>query len=593
MKHIIKAAALLILLVSCQTAEINVSDLPGAGPLVKPEFTWDNATVYFVMVDRFYNGDPSNDFSYGRFQDGKDEVGTFHGGDLAGLTMKIEEGYFTNLGIDALWISSPLEQIHGWVGGGNGAFAHFAYHGYYPMDFTQIDKNMGSEEDFARFVETAHANGIRVVLDVVMNHAGYHTIKDMNDFGFGAWKDEPLPDSWLPSNGNYHSYHDFIDYNGGQDGWAQWWGADWIRAGLPGYKAGGGNKLTESVGFLPDFYTESTKPVELPPFLLEKAARGESRVEPRDGYTVRDYLIEWLSYWVREYGIDGFRIDTAIHVEMDGWKELEAAASEALAQWKAENPDKALDDLEFWMTGEAWGQGLSKNSFFDNGFDSLINFDFQSAADSAVSDFSLLDSLYSNYAAAINSDPDFNLLSYISSHDTVLFYNTKILNNGYRVNGRAASPERQKNAGTVLLLAPGAVQIFYGDEVAREYIPYKVGDNGQGTRTPFPWENAGSDIHAHWQKIGQFRRNHPAVGAGAHQTIDVKGAEFAFVRKYYDVDEVLVALGVEGSITIPVAGLWEDGTLLRDAYSGAEALVEKGKVRFTADSNGVLLLERK
>ncbi|MCE0019873.1 alpha-amylase, partial [Klebsiella pneumoniae] len=79
-------------------------------------FDWHNATVYFVLTDRFVNGNPANDNSYGRHKDGMQEIGTFHGGDLQGLTSKLD--YLQQMGVNALWISSPLEQIHGWVGGG-------------------------------------------------------------------------------------------------------------------------------------------------------------------------------------------------------------------------------------------------------------------------------------------------------------------------------------------------------------------------------------------------------------------------------------------------------------------------------------------
>lgn len=79
-------------------------------------FDWHNATVYFVLTDRFVNGDPGNDHSYGRRNDGMQEIGTFHGGDLRGLTSKLD--YLQQLGVNALWISAPFEQIHGWVGGG-------------------------------------------------------------------------------------------------------------------------------------------------------------------------------------------------------------------------------------------------------------------------------------------------------------------------------------------------------------------------------------------------------------------------------------------------------------------------------------------
>ena len=77
-------------------------------------FSWDNATVYFLLTDRFYNGNEANDHSYGRGLDqngnvvnGVDPSATFHGGDFAGITQKIEEGYFTDLGVNAIWLSAP------------------------------------------------------------------------------------------------------------------------------------------------------------------------------------------------------------------------------------------------------------------------------------------------------------------------------------------------------------------------------------------------------------------------------------------------------------------------------------------------------
>ncbi|MCV6071726.1 alpha-amylase family glycosyl hydrolase, partial [Escherichia coli] len=76
--------------------------------------------------------------------------------------------------------------------------------------------------------------------------------------------------------------------------------------------------------------------------------------------TPREHLITWLSDWVRDYGIDGFRVDTAKHVEMEAWAELKASTTQALAEWKQNHPDKALDDLPFWMTGEVWAHSVVK-----------------------------------------------------------------------------------------------------------------------------------------------------------------------------------------------------------------------------------------
>ena len=141
-------------------------------------FSWDNATVYFLLTDRFNNGDKSNDHAYGRGLDqsgnavsGVDQSAFFQGGDFAGITQKIEEGYFDNLGVNAIWLSAPYEQIHGYVVGGNEtSFAHYSYHGYYVLDYTESDKNFGTKEEFRKLVDTAHNHGIRIVMEIGRAH---------------------------------------------------------------------------------------------------------------------------------------------------------------------------------------------------------------------------------------------------------------------------------------------------------------------------------------------------------------------------------------------------------------------------------------
>jgi alpha-amylase len=166
----------------------------------------ENPIVYFVITDRFYNGNTANDHAYGRQDDGEQEIGTFHGGDLAGLTKKLQQGYFKALGVNALWITAPYEQIHGWVVGGDKAFKHYAYHGYYALDYTQLDQNMGNEEELQRFIDTAHAQGIRVLFDVVMNHPGYADLQTLTEYGV-----EVVWDGW--EEATLRDYHSYIDYN--------------------------------------------------------------------------------------------------------------------------------------------------------------------------------------------------------------------------------------------------------------------------------------------------------------------------------------------------------------------------------------------
>src|SRR5689334_16637066 len=123
--------AIAVLVASCAgkpTAQAPVAEKVAAGPAQVPGRFADNPIVYFVITDRFANGNPANDHSYGRQREAnpQDDVGTFHGGDLKGLTEKLREGWFKELGVNAIWITAPYEQIHGWVIGGNKAFKHYA-----------------------------------------------------------------------------------------------------------------------------------------------------------------------------------------------------------------------------------------------------------------------------------------------------------------------------------------------------------------------------------------------------------------------------------------------------------------------------------
>ncbi|MBF4113047.1 alpha-amylase [Enterobacter cloacae subsp. cloacae] len=487
-------------------------------------FSWQNATVYFVLTDRFVNGDPTNDNSYGRHKDGMQEIGTFHGGDLKGLASKLD--YLQQLGVNALWLSSPLEQIHGWVGGGTkGDFPHYAYHGYYTQDWTKLDANMGTEDDLRHLVDEAHKRGIRILFDIVMNHAGYATLADMQEYQFGAlylqgdelkktlgerWTD------WKPGTGqSWHSFNDYINFSD-KAAWEKWWGKKWIRTDIGDYDNPGFDDLTMSLAFLPDLKTESTTPSGLPNFYQHKA---DTHAKAIPGYTPRDYLTHWLSQWVREYGIDGFRVDTAKHVELAAWQQLKDQASQALAAWKGAHPDKKLDNAPFWMTGESWGHGVMQSDYYRHGFDAMINFDYQEQAAKAVNCLADIDLTWQQMAEKLQS---FNVLSYLSSHDTRLFR------------------EGGQRAAELLLLAPGSVQIYYGDESERPFGP-TGSDPLQGTRSDMNWQDVTGKqalTVAHWQTLGQFRARHPAIGEGKQTTLSLKEG-YGFVREH-DGDKVMV-----------------------------------------------------
>jgi alpha-amylase len=524
-------------------------------------FLWENATVYFLLTDRFCNANPGNDLAYGRQQDAAPLRG-YMGGDLAGITAKIRAGYFRDLGVDVIWLTPPVEQIH--AGTDEGTGKSYGFHGYWARDFSSVDANLGTEADMREFVDTAHAHGIRVLLDVVMNHLGPVTPQDP------VW-----PDSWVRT-GPTCTYKD--------------------------------TETTVSctlVDNLPDIRTDnSMADVALPSALVDKwkaEGRYEREVRELDDFFARTgwlrapryYLMKWHTDWVRKYGVDGFRADTAKHTEPELWKELHTVASAAYEEWKHNNPTKKLGNQAFFMTGEVYnyaiahgqsfdmGAGRSVN-FYQNGFDSLINFGFKSDAKQSY------EALFSSYSAQLLGPlQGYSVLNYISSHD----------------DGGPFDLQRQKplEAATKLLLSPGAAQIYYGDETAR-VLNVAEAQGDAALRSPMNWDElAGNiekqgyhiaDVRQHWSRLGLFRRAHPAIGAGLHEKL--ADQPYTFKRTYNKngiSDKVVIALDLPatGKTAITVRGVFADGQKLRDAYSGKTAVVHKGQVEFESSLSIALI----
>ena len=565
-------------------------------------FSWDNATVYFLLTDRFKNGNTENDHSYNRGlnQDGtvaniSDTRATFHGGDFKGITETIEDGYFEDLGVNAIWISAPYEQIHGYLTGDGSSptFAHYSYHGYYVLDYTETDANFGTAEEFQTLVDTAHNHGLRVILDIVMNHAGYNSLYDMDEYGYGTITNSDWKNVYYDFNNiTATNYHDnTIDYDTSTEDWAKWWGASWIRAGIAGYTGSGSSALTQCLAGLPDFKTESTSTVDIPPILATKwQAEGtyDEKVNElktylnNNGYamTVTNCVSYWLSSWVREYGVDGFRCDTAKHVDKTSWATLHTMCTEALRTWKANNPDKALDDLDFWMTGESWEHGLSYDEYYTVGqFESMIN--FSTCGGGALASGTLSD-VYTGYSNELNTNDDYNVLSFVSSHDEVL----------------ANQSQDMYYLGSAFLLLPGGVQIYYGDESGRgmadgvDFDGY--GGAGHSLRSDMNWDNLDEELLAHWQTVGNFRNNHVAVGAGLN-TKATTSSGIGFVRTYeatnvYDRVAGVVGATANSDVTIDVSSAWEDGETVVNYYDSSSCEVANGTVTFNSGANGTILI---
>lgn len=131
-------------------------------------FQWQDAILYFAMTDRFANGDKSND-NPEKCLDPSSSKANWMGGDFEGLRQKIEEGYFDEIGINAIWISPPNQNPQGCFKGDLDRL-YSAYHGYFPVALDQTDPHFGSMDDFVRLIRAAHDHGIRVIVDLVANH---------------------------------------------------------------------------------------------------------------------------------------------------------------------------------------------------------------------------------------------------------------------------------------------------------------------------------------------------------------------------------------------------------------------------------------
>lgn len=519
----------------------------------KTPFVWESANVYFLLLDRFQNGNPSNDNIIKRDKPTGPLRG-FEGGDLRGIIQKLDEGYFTNLGINAIWMTPVVEQIHGSVDEGTGNT--YGFHGYWTKDWTAIDPSYGTRADLKELVDKAHARGIRIMLDAVINHTGPVTELD-----------PAYPSDWVRTSPKctYNSYDTYINCT-----------------------------LVEN---LPDVLTESNQNVALPPMLVEKwkkEGRYEQEVAELDAFFKKTgyprapkyYIMKWLADYIADFGIDGYRADTVKHTQENIWKDFQAVCQTTFDEYKKNNPSKVLDNNKFFTVGEVYGYNIGAKRLYDfgdkkvdyyaNGFTSLINFDFRNEAKLPYEE------LFGKYNSILQNDlKGHTVMNYTTSHDDGWPFDKK--------------RERTFEAGTKLLLAPGIAQVYYGDESARSLDI--AGAQGDATLRLFMnWEELKTDtskkeLLLHYQKLGQFRANHPAIGAGIHKQLSAAPYVFSrsFAKENY-ADAVVVGLDLPlGAKQISVGTIFAEGTKVKDTYSGNVSIVSDGKVAIDSPYTIVLL----
>lgn len=271
---------------------------------VVPQESWRDAVLYFVITDRFADGDPGNDRNVDIHA-----KGTFHGGDLKGLTEHLDE--IADLGATAIWITPVVKNIDGFVTGAG--FPDWGYHGYWADDFQRLDPRFGTEAELKTLVDEAHARGMKVLLDVVYNHAGYDS----------KMLDNPRTKGWLRTGAEC-----------GQD------------------------DVTLCVAGLPDFKTEIPGVADY----LMKAHLGLARRVGVDGFrldTVKHVQHEvWQEQRRRtreQLGKDFFLIG-----------EVWGGDAQVLDPWFADDEMDAGFDFSFQGSALGWVQGRGRTAAFDH-----------------------------------------------------------------------------------------------------------------------------------------------------------------------------------------------------------------------------------
>ncbi|QJQ31496.1 alpha-amylase [Sphingomonas lacunae] len=453
--------------------------------------------IYFVLPDRFENGDPSNDrggLSGGPLQTGFDPThkGFFHGGDLRGLINRLD--YIQGLGATAIWLAPVFKNKP--VQGGPGEESA-GYHGYWVTDFTTIDPHFGTEDDFRELVNAAHARGMKVYMDIIANHTAdvitytegaaenfpYRSIADYPDTAYtpvvpAAERDVKVP-AWLNDPRWYHNRGNTLFRN---------------ESSIMG----------DFVG-LDDLATENPRVIE--------------------GF------IEIFGSWIDRFGIDGFRIDTARHVNPEFWQAFNPAMLERA---------RARGIPNFHIFGEVAIEEINPGALARftrvDRYPAVLDFPFQSAIRAVVAGNqspALFERLFSGDALYEGGEPTaLQLPTFLGNHDM-----GRIGTFIRQANPQASDAEqlaRLRLANALMLTLRGVPTIYYGDEqgfvgdgndqAAREdMFPSRTAsynDNdlvGTDATTAVSNFDTSHPLYRTIAELSAIRRAHPALTRGRQQ----------------------------------------------------------------------------
>ena len=499
------------------------------------KFHWQDAVMYFPMTDRFLNGDKSNDKPA---DDPKVKPpANFHGGDWAGITEKIQSGYFDKIGINTLWVG-PLNRNPGvaWQEAPEPRRWYTGYHGYWPVSATEVDPHWGSPGDLKKMIAAAHAHGMKVVADMVLHHV--HT-------------DHP----WWKEHRDWFGSFELPDGTKNLRIWEAQQYTTWFDS------------------FLPTFNWANEEAVSA--------------------------LIANAAWWAKEYSLDGFRLDAVKHIPLDFWwkfrrglrVQVERPAGHPLylvgesfldpAGINAYVGPNMLDgQFNFPLYDaiqSAFGTGQGALASLDSGV---------SSTEQVYGKEALMSSLIGNHdkgrflAYADGDLPD----AKIKKEEEV----------GWEKPPKVDQPESYQKlelAQTFLLTNDGVPMIYYGDEFGMTGAGDP--DNRRDMRFGKALSKPETVVLENFARLGKIRRDHPALRYGSRRVLQVEGDGYAYIRRH--LDDTVVCLFNRGAkpmkASFKVAPEMEDGTY-QNILNGSKIEVAEGLLKLEIPSRSEAVISR-
>jgi alpha-amylase len=532
---------------------------------------------YFVMADRFENGRTDNDLGglpADRLVSGFDPTakGFYHGGDLAGIRQRL--AYIRGLGTTAIWLTPSFKNKAVQLEDGPSA----GYHGYWITDFTQIDPHLGTNQELAALIGEAHAMGMKVFFDIITNHTA-----DVIDYE-EAHRPAYISKDQEPYRTASGTPFDDRDYAG--------------TGSFPPLSR------TESFPYTP--FIPAGSPVKVPDWLNDVTLyhnRGNTTFVGENAYygdffglddlftehpRVVQGMIDIYEAWIRDFGIDGFRIDTMKHVNDEFWQRF---GPQVLAYARQHGK------REFFMFGEVFDTTKSFTSHFTthDRVQAVLDFPFQKAAQDFAANASPTDELRDFFAGDDwYTDADSNvyqLPTFLGNHDMGRIGRFVTVANAGADDAELLA--RDRLAHQLLYLSRGNPVVYYGDEqgftgdggdqdARQDMFPSQVAsyndDDLIGTDETTADDNFDRDhpLYQSIRELAALTRRHPALrdGAQQHRWSSAAPGIYAFSRlDRHEQHEYVVAVNNAEQARTAAVPTWMADTGFRLVYgAGPERL---------------------